>query len=77
MAEEMFPVQVDLKRVKFIIEQKKFWTVYARDTVHMSDARAGDRECNGECGDVEIQPLEEWVPSSAVSAVAGKQRRVT
>jgi hypothetical protein len=32
-AREIFPGQIDLKRVKFLIEQTKFWPVYARDTV--------------------------------------------
>lgn len=41
MAEEIFPGQVDLRRVKFLIEQTKFWPVYTRDRVYTSGTGEG------------------------------------
>lgn len=68
MAEEMFPGQIDLKRVKFMIEQTKFWPVYSRDTVYMSGTGSGHGTASV-TGESWNPVLEEWVPSSAVSAV--------
>jgi hypothetical protein len=68
MAEEMFPGQIDLKRVKFLIEQTKFWPVYSRDTVYMSGSGSG-RGSASVTGESWNPILEEWVPSSATSMV--------
>lgn len=71
MAEEMFPGQIDLKRVKFVIEQTKFWPVYSRDTVyhHGTTRGRGSGEGAGIAGGLTWNPtLEEWVPSSSESA---------
>ena len=68
MAEEMFPGQIDLKRVKFLIEQTKFWPVYARDKAyHRGSARGtGSGDTSGAASGSMWNPvLEEWVPSSS------------
>jgi hypothetical protein len=68
MAEEMFPGQIDLKRVKFLIEQTKFWPVYARDTVYSrgSSSVTGTGSVAGETWN---PALEEWAPSSSTSSM--------
>jgi hypothetical protein len=68
MAEEMFPGQIDLKRVKFLIEQTKFWPVYARDTVYSrgSSSVTGTGSVTGETWN---PALEEWAPSSSTSSM--------
>jgi hypothetical protein len=68
MAEEIFPGQIDLKRVKLLIEQTKFWPVYARDTVytHGSGFGTGTGTMTGQTWN---PSLEEWLPSSAASSM--------
>ena len=68
MAEEIFPKQIDLKRVKFLIEQTKFWPVYTRDTIYTrgSGWGSGSGSVSGETWN---PALEEWVPSSATSSI--------
>lgn len=69
MAQEIFPGQIDLKRVKFLIEQTKFWPVYSRDIAysHSSGTASGTASISGETWN---PSLEEWVPSSAMSSTA-------
>jgi hypothetical protein len=68
MAEEIYPGQVDLKRVKFLIEQTKFWPVYARDSVYMSGSGRGSASV-ASSGQTWNPSLEEWVPSTVESGI--------
>jgi hypothetical protein len=68
MAEEIYPGQVDLKRVKFMIEQTKFWPVYARDTVYMSGSGTGAASVSS-AGNTWNPSLEEWVPSTVETGI--------
>lgn len=72
MAGEIFPGQIDLKRIKFLIEQTKFWPTYTRETVR-SENRGGARGHGNATASLEglaWNPLsQEWVPSSAASQV--------
>jgi hypothetical protein len=63
MAEESFPGQVDLKRVKFLIEQTKFWPVYGRERVYTSSTGEGSGSgvVSGMAWDPETR---EWIPST-------------
>jgi hypothetical protein len=67
MAQVIFPGQIDLKRVKFLIEQTKFWPVYARDTVHTHTSVRGTGS-GSVTGETWNPAFEEWAPSSAVSS---------
>lgn len=74
MAEEMFPGQVDLKRTKFVIEQTKFWPVYARDTVYTrgSSQGMGTTSSSGRTDSLAWNPdLGTWVPSTGESSLQG------
>ena len=68
MAEEIYPGQIDLKRVKFLIEQTKFWPVYARDTVYNRSSGTGSAS-SSVSGTAWNPALEEWVPSSGEGSV--------
>ena len=68
LAEEIYPGQVDLKRVKFLIEQTKFWPVYSRDTVYMAGTGRGSASVSSNA-EAWNAALEEWVPSSAEAAI--------
>src|SRR5437879_611525 len=76
MAEQIFPGQIDLKRVKFLIEQTKFWPVYGRDKVYTKSTSRGtvDGQSSGwgssqilGAADMWDPVLEQWVPSSMSS----------
>ncbi len=62
MAEEIFPGQIDMKRVKFLIEQTKFWPVYTRDQVYTTSSgqSSGTGTVSGKAWDPEGC---EWIPS--------------
>lgn len=47
MAENLFPNQIDLKRIKFILEQTKFRPVYTRENVHVSMQGGGSVHVSG------------------------------
>jgi hypothetical protein len=68
MAEQIYPGQIDLKRVKFLIEQTKFWPVYARDKVYHrgSGIGTGSGSTSGAVtGKLWNPSLEQWIPSSS------------
>ena len=66
MVGEIFPGQLDLKRIKFLIEQTKFWPVYTRDTVSFRSSGSGSG--SGQVEGMTWSPThEEWVPSSTAS----------
>jgi len=67
MAGEIFPGQIDLKRVKFLIEQTKFWPVYSRDTVYTRSSGRG-ATTGFVAGETWNPSLEEWAPSTATSS---------
>src|SRR5260370_27141177 len=67
MAEEIFPGQIDLKRVKFLVEQTKFWPVYSRDKVYNTSSGRSAVETSG-TAESWNPTLEEWVPSSTSSS---------
>lgn len=67
-AREIFPAQIDLKRVKFLIEQTKFWPVYARDTV-FSYATGTGSGSGSMIGETWNPALDQLVPSTVVSAM--------
>ena len=69
MAEEIFPGQIDLKRVEFLIEQTKFWPVYARDTIYTHGTSTG-RSSGSTAGEAWNPHSEEWVPSTGTSDMA-------
>jgi hypothetical protein len=74
MAKEIFPGQIDLKRVKFLIEQTKFWPVYERDTVYSKSSSSGSVDSSG-TGETWNPTLEEWLPtSSAGSSVISSEQ---
>jgi hypothetical protein len=68
LAEEIFPGQIDLKRVKFLIEQTKFWPVYARDTIYTRGTARGMAHGTG-AGETWNPALDEWVPSTMETAL--------
>lgn len=68
MARELFPGQIDLRRVKLIIEQTKFWPVYMRDVVRSSTHATGQHAGTsaGMTSGVAWDPsLLQWIPTSA------------
>ena len=67
MAEEIFPGQIDLRRVKFLIEQTKFWPVYGRDTVYSKSSGSGSTS-GSHTGESWNPDTEEWVPSMGDSS---------
>jgi hypothetical protein len=42
MVKNIFPGQIDLKRVKFLVEQTKFWPIYTRDKVYTRSTSRGE-----------------------------------
>lgn len=75
MAEQIFAGQVDLKRVKHLVEQTKFWPVYGRDTVHTRSSSTGSTDGLGS-GERWNAALEEWVPgteSMSSAAISSEQ----
>ena len=67
MAQEIFPGQIDFKRVKFLIEQTKFWPVYSRDKSYSRSRSTSTGESSDE-SETWNPALEEWIPSKATSA---------
>lgn len=65
MVREIFPGQIDLKRIKFLIEQTKFWPVYTRDKI-WSSGRGGSRTAGTVAGETWNPNHEEWIPSGSV-----------
>lgn len=47
MVKELFPGQINLKRVKFLIEQTKFWPVVGRNTSRTSSRGGGESQGEG------------------------------
>jgi len=71
MVKEIYPGQVDLKKIKLVIEQTKFWPVYGRDKVytHATGRTTGRGVGSGEvAGELWNPHLEEWVPSTSITA---------
>jgi TraM recognition site of TraD and TraG len=66
MAEEMFPRQIDLKRVKILIEQTKFWPVYGRDKTYSRGSTRASTSGSSQ-GETWNPLTEEWIPSSTTS----------
>lgn len=62
MVEQIFPGQVDMKQVKNIIEQTKFWPVYGRDVVRSRGSSTGSGHTSSS-GQTWNPYLEEFVPS--------------
>lgn len=68
MAEEIYPGQVDLQRVKFVLEQTKFWPVYTREKVYGSSTGGGEVSVSGSAetsGESWDPGRGAWVPSSS------------
>jgi TraM recognition site of TraD and TraG len=64
MTEEIFPGQVDLHRVKFLIEQTKFWPVYTRDEVRTTSS--GEASGSGVVSGMTWDPEgHAWIPSTS------------
>lgn len=68
MAEEIFPGQVDLKRVKLMIEQTKFWPVYARDKIYTSGSGSGSG-VGSALGETWNPAIEDSMVSSVASSM--------
>ncbi len=69
MVEQIYPGQVDLAEVKYVLEQTKFWPVYGRDVVRstgQSDASAISRSS----GAFWNPALGEWVASTATGDIS-------
>ena len=64
MAQNIFPGQIDLKRIKFLLEQTKFWPVYKRETVHNSGV-SGSSGLAMTTSESWNPSIEKWVPSTA------------
>lgn len=68
LAEQIYPGQIDLKRVKFLIEQTKFWPVYERDKVYTHGISSVSAESTI-AGETWNPTAEEWIPSTRVSSM--------
>jgi len=74
MTEEIFPGQVDLRRVKFLIEQTKFWPVYTRDHVYSSGTGQGSTNAvaSGMAWDPEGR---DWISTATYSSGASRTQQ--
>ncbi len=70
VAENIFPGQIDLKRVKFLVEQTKFWPVYTREKVYScsSGQSSAMTLSSGQAWDPAAQ---EWIPSTSQTEADG------
>ena len=69
MVEEIFPGQVDLKQIKYMIEQTKFWPVYTRDKVYSKGTGQviGSSIMTGQAWDPSLQ---EWIASTGTGEMS-------
>jgi len=71
MAQEIFPKQIDLKRIKFLIEQTKFWPVVGRAKVFTKGSSGGSGSSStrgSDSGMSWVPGSDEWTHSSGTSS---------